>query len=271
MSWQNKWADEGGEGTDERVHTPFTDRKLERARIVGSGGSDFTRSSARSRVGAPDVSSIVRSLKTPRKSIIVALAGALCLLLGVAVLATLASYDPVRAMERIETQEDVIDNQLSTDSDALEKIEAVQAQLTAMRDDPTASASQRANMQDEVNQLGKDEAKIRADIARQRAKKRTTQTKLKQVVKEVKRGKKRAGAGATCITGNCAVRSSRIMGADCAFSGKFGLVDIKSRAECQRMCQKAQDCNVRVGVPVGAAEREGCAVRQLLARPLGRS
>ena len=253
MSWQTKWADGSGQGTDERVHTPFTDRKPERTRIVGSGGGgNFTRSSA---VGAPNVASVVRALKTPRKSMLVALAGTLCLLLGVAVLATLASYDPVRAMERIETQEDAIDGQISTDEEALAKIESVQAQLKEMRDDPTASASQRANVQYEVNQLGKDEAKIRTDIARQRKKKKTTQTKLKQVVKEVKRAKKRAGAGATCITGNCAVPNSRILNANCASSGKAGLTNIKSRAECQRMCQKARDCKVRVCVPSGCAER----------------
>ena len=67
----------------------------------------------------------------------------LCLLVAIAVLATLSSYDPVRAMERIEDQEVQVDSKIAADTTAQSKIEAVQEQLKQMREDPSLTPSAR--------------------------------------------------------------------------------------------------------------------------------
>jgi hypothetical protein len=211
----------------------------------GSFGSGGATSSSLSR-GIPSPAAIVSGLKSPKKRTCVTIGAILCLLVAIAVLATLSSYDPVRAMERIEDQEVQVDSKIAADTAAQSKIEAVQEQLKQMREDPSLTPSARRSMKKESKALTVDKNKIARELTKLRAQRKLTQKKLTKVVQQVKKAKVRGGSGYACVTGQCYQTDRYFGGADCPNPGKAGWRNIRSAVECQRKCQTSKCCKAFV-------------------------
>ena len=235
----NKWSGEDGRAGSGQEKSPFVTRTPAHGRIVGSGSNV-----KHVRVPLEPVAGQARhlSLYVPKKTTLVALVGILLLLVGVAALVTMTSYDPVRVMEHMQMQEGALEEDIAADTD---RIHAVQSQLRALRDNPgSLSSVSKQGIAAATASLKMDEASIRANLARLRKSKQSVNSKLQRVTADVMVAKQAGGSREECTTGQCYTVGSFFVTNDCLVPGPQGLNMISSAEECQRECQTNRCCKV---------------------------